>query len=159
MSIVDRGPREPMVGDPDDHRPGSAWRLVVDPGDANGRVDGLAVIEEAIGIGDRIPLHTHDVDEVIAILDGAGQARLGEGSRQVGPGSVVFVPANVAHGTSNTGTSPLLILAVFPSTSIDIRMLERNPAPGTETDAPRWLRYDLRTGGFEVRDEPEAPTG
>ena len=159
MSIVDRTPREPMVGDPDDHRPDSAWRLVVDPGDANGRVDGLAVIEEAIGVGDRIPLHTHDVDEVIAIIDGAGQARLGDGLRQVGPGSVVFIPANVAHGTSNSGDSPLLIVAVFPSTSIDIRMLERNPAPGTEADAPRWLRYDLRTGAFEVRAEPESKTG
>lgn len=159
MSIVDRGPREPMVGDPDDHRPNSAWRLVVDPGDASGRVDGLAVIEEAIAVGDRIPLHTHDVDEVIAILDGAGQARLGDAAREVGPGSVVFVPANVDHGTINTGSSSLLILAVFPSTSIDIRMLERNPAPGTETDAPRWLRYDLRTGGFEEVGQPDAESG
>ncbi len=28
-------------------------------------------------------------------------------------------------------------------------MLERNPAPGTEDDAPRRSRYDLRTGAFE----------
>jgi quercetin dioxygenase-like cupin family protein len=148
-----------MVGDPDDHRPESAWRLVVDPGDTNGRVDSLAVVEEAIAVGDRIPLHTHDVDEVIGILDGAGHARLGDGSRPVGAGSLVFVPANVAHGVSNAGGTPLLIMAVFPSASIDIRMLERNPAPGTEADAPRWLRYDLRTGEFEVRDEPEATAG
>ena len=150
MSIVDRGPLEPMVGDPDDHRPRSAWRLIVDPGDVNGRVDGLAMIEEEIAPGDRIPLHTHQVDEVIAILDGAGQARLGAATREVGPGAVVFIPAGVSHATSNSGDAPLRVQAVFPSTTIDIRMLERNPAPGTESDAPRWLRYDLRTGEFDV---------
>ncbi len=47
-----------MIGDPDDHRPASSWRLVVDPDDAAGRVDGLALIEEEIAVGDRIPLHT-----------------------------------------------------------------------------------------------------
>ena len=31
-------------------------------------------------------------------------------------------------------------------------MLERNPAPGTEGDAPRRSRYDLATGEFEVID-------
>jgi hypothetical protein len=37
---------------------------------------------------------------------------------------------------------------VFPATSIEIAMLERNPAPGTEADPPRRSRYDLRTGDF-----------
>ena len=60
MSIVQPGPREPMLGDPDDHRPASMWRLIVDP--------------------------------------------------------------------------------------------ERNPAPGTESDPPQRVCYDLRTGGFEVLD-------
>ena len=31
-------------------------------------------------------------------------------------------------------------------------MLERNPAPGTENEAPRRSRYDLRTGEFEILD-------
>jgi quercetin dioxygenase-like cupin family protein len=159
VSIVDRGPLEPMIGDPDDHRPRSAWRLIVDPGDANGRVDGLAMIEEAIAPGDRIPLHTHDVDEVIAIVDGTGQAQLGATTREVGPGSVVFIPAGVSHATLNSGNAALLIHAVFPATEIDIRMLERNPAPGTISDAPRWLRYDLRTGEFEIIGKPKGPSG
>jgi hypothetical protein len=32
MSIVERTPMEPMVGDPDDHRPDTSWGLLVDPG-------------------------------------------------------------------------------------------------------------------------------
>ena len=140
---------EPMVGDPDDHRPETRWGLLVDPGDANGRVDSLAIIREAIGVGDRIPLHTHDVDEAITILDGVADARLGDEQRRIGPDAVVFIPAGTPHGTANAGPSPLEILAVFPRTTIEIAMLERNPAPGTEGDAPRRSRYDLRTGDFE----------
>jgi len=141
---------EPMVGDPDDHRPDTRWGLLVDPGDGNGRVDSLAIIREAIAVGDRIPLHTHDVDEAITILDGIADARLGDESRRIGRDAVLFIPAGTPHGTANAGTTPVEILAVFPATSIEIAMLERNPAPGTEGEAPRRSRYDLRTGEFEA---------
>jgi quercetin dioxygenase-like cupin family protein len=139
-----------MVGDPDDHRPDTSWGLLVDPGDDNGRVDSLAIIREAIAVGDGIPLHTHDVDEAITILDGEADTRLGDERRKVGAGTVIFVPAGTPHGTRNAGASPLQIHAVFPATTIEIAMLERNPVPGTEGDAPRRSRYDLRTGDFEA---------
>jgi len=139
-----------MVGDPDDHRPNTKWGLLVDPGDANGRVDSLAIIREAIAVGDGIPLHTHDVDEVITILDGLADARLGDERRRVGPDTVIFVPAGTPHATTNAGDKSLEIQAVFPATTIEIAMLERNPAPGTEGDAPRRSRYDLRSGAFET---------
>ena len=138
-----------MVGDPDDHRPNTSWGLVVDPGDAHGRVESLAIIHESIAVGDRIPLHTHDVDEAIAILSGEAEARLGDDTRRIGTGAVIFIPAGVPHATANAGDAPLDIHAVFPATTIEIAMLERNPAPGTEGDAPRRSRYDLRTGNFE----------
>ena len=148
MSIVEAGPLDAMVGDPDDHRPDSRWGLKVDSGDALGRVETLAIITEEIAPGDRIPLHTHDVDEAITILDGTADTRLGEETRRVGPGTVIFIPAGVAHGTANAGDQPLQIHAAFPATTIEIAMLERNSAPGTEADAPRRSRYDLRTGEF-----------
>ena len=150
MSIVPIGPLEAMVGDPDDHRPESRWRLVVDPGDDRGRVDSLALLVEEMAVGDRIPLHTHDVDEAITILDGDAETRLGDERRRVGPGAVIFIPAGAPHGTANAGGRPLHIQAVFPALEIEINYLERNAAPGTESDAPKRSRYDLRTGGFEV---------
>ena len=152
VSIVERPALQAMVGDADDHRPGSSWALVVDPGDLDGRVDSLAIIREAIGVGDRIPLHTHDVDEAITILEGAADARLGDARHRLGSGAVIFIPAGTPHGTGNAGQGALEILAVFPSTTIVITMLERNPAPGTEGDAPRSSRYDLRTGAVEPID-------
>jgi quercetin dioxygenase-like cupin family protein len=152
MSIVEPGPKEPMVGDPDDHRPNSSWRLVFDPGDDAGRVDSLALIDEELAVGDRIPLHTHPVDEVVAIIDGQGDYLLGERQQLVTLGAFVFIPAGTPHAAAQAGDTPLHILGIFPTTVFEITMLERNPAPGTEGDAPRRSRYNLRTGEVEVVD-------
>ena len=66
-----------------------------------------------------------------------------------GAGSTVFIPAGAAHGQENVGDEPVHIRAIFPGTTIEIEMLERNPAPGTEGDPPGRVVYDARTG--EVR--------
>ncbi|MGH2417503.1 MAG: cupin domain-containing protein [Candidatus Limnocylindria bacterium] len=147
---MDPGPLEPMIGDPGDHRPNSRWRLVVESGDEAGPVDGLALLVEQIAVGDRIPLHTHPTDELIVLIEGEGQVRLGAGSRGVTAGTAVFVPAGTPHGTANVGSRPLELSAVFPTTVVEIAMLERNPAPGTEAELPRRTRYDFRRGAFEV---------
>lgn len=55
-------------------------------------------------------------------------------------------PAGTPHSTRNTGDGPLRIHAAFPTDRIDIRYLERNPAPGTEDREPSAFRYDPRTG-------------
>ena len=71
------------------------------------------------------------------IQEGSAEVTLGEDTQQVGPGTVVFVPAGTPHGTRNAGTSPIRIHAMFPSERIGIKYLERNPAPRTESDAPQ----------------------
>ena len=124
--------------DPDDYRPSSRWALLVDPGgQSEARVDDITLIVEEIAPGDRIPLHTHPINEVIAILEGTPEVILGEDTREVGPGTIVFIPAGTPHGTRNASTSPIRLHAMFPSEQIGIRYLERNPAPGTEGDAPQ----------------------
>ncbi len=153
MSIVEGYAFEPMVGDPDDHRPASEWALVVDPGDRTGRVDHLAVIVERIAPADRIPLHVHRVHELI-FPGGPGRFRLGDSIHDVSGGEVVFIPAGSPHGLENIGREPLPIRAVFPTTRVWLRYLERNAAPGTEGAAPAApVTYDLRIG--EVIEDPE----
>ncbi len=149
MGIVRRTPFEPMVGDPDDHRPNTSFRLVVDPG-TDGRVAELSFLEERCAVGDRIPLHRHDVDEVVVVLDGQGAYALAGEVSEVTAGDVVFVPAGTEHGTTNTGDSVLHVHAVFPARRVLMVMLERNPAPGTEGDPPMTTRYDFATGEMEV---------
>jgi quercetin dioxygenase-like cupin family protein len=146
VGVIDRVEFAPMVGDPDDHRPNTTWALVFDPPRSDGpTVEDMTCIVERIAPGDAIPLHTHSVDEVVVIDRGAGTYRLGDETTSVYPGSFIFIPAGTPHGTRNEGDAPLEIHAVFPSRELDITYLERNPAPGTEGDAPQPpLRFDPR---------------
>ena len=146
MGIVRDAPYEPMVGDPDDHRPDTTWRLAVDP---TTRAE-LAVLLERCAVGDRIPLHRHDVDEVVTILDGTAAYHLDGDEQHVSSGDIVFIPAGVVHGMANAGDRAVHVHAVFPARTVRMEMLERNPAPGTEADPPMTTVYDFATGAFEV---------
>jgi quercetin dioxygenase-like cupin family protein len=137
-----------MVGDPDDHRPRTSWRLAVDP--APGRTANLAFLEERCAVGDRIPLHRHDVDELVVVVSGRAVYLLDGEHQDVGAGDVVFIPAGTPHGTVNSGSDDLHLHAVFPARRVLMEMLDRNPAPGTEADPPMTTRYDFATGDLEV---------
>lgn len=135
ITNVDYAPFD--VSDPDDFRPDSKWALLVDPVvDAGTHVDNITLIFEEIAPGDRIPLHTHPIHEVLVFDEGTAEVTLGNETRELGPGAVVFVPAGTAHGTENASPDPVRIHAMFPSERIGIRYLERNPVPGTESDPP-----------------------
>jgi len=124
--------------DPDDFRPNSRWAVLVDPsGTSARRVDDITLIVEEIAPGDRIPLHTHPINEVIVILEGVPQVTLGDDTRELGPGAVVFIPAGTPHRTRNDTKSTVRLHAMFPSERIGIEYLERNPAPGTDDDPPQ----------------------
>jgi quercetin dioxygenase-like cupin family protein len=128
-------------GDPDDWRPNSIWTLV-----AEESAD-VAVIIEEIGVGDAIPLHRHQIDEVLLYEAGDAEVRVDDETYRVQAGDIVIVPAGAAHGTRNVGSDKVSLRAVFPSHRIDMTYLERNPAPGTEDDAPRpGVVWDIRTG-------------
>ena len=150
VAVVRVPPLEPMVGDPDDHRPNSRWALLTDPGDESGTVESLVVIVEEIGVGDRIPLHRHQIDELLLIEAGEAEVRLDATRARVGAGTAVFIPARAEHGATNVGDEPVSIRAIFPSPLVEMESLERNPAPGTEGDPPAHTEYDARTGGFRV---------
>jgi mannose-6-phosphate isomerase-like protein (cupin superfamily) len=54
----------------------------------------------------------HNQDELYYVVSGSGRIRVAEDDREVGPGSVVFVEAGVAH-RFHTITSNLTVLVVF----------------------------------------------
>lgn len=51
--------------------------------------------------------HDHPQDEVIFVLSGRGYTELSDGRKEIGPGDLVFVPANVSHATYNPFEEPL----------------------------------------------------
>ncbi|MFW6085355.1 MAG: cupin domain-containing protein [Gemmatimonadota bacterium] len=148
MAIIDEFDYMPLANeeDPDDYRPDSELAIAIDPSRAPQEfVQGLTVFRERIAAGDRIPLHVHGVDEVFFLDEGDVEVRLGEERGRLPAGAVVFIPAGVPHGFENLGDGVARIHAVFPTSKISIRYLERNPAPGTEGNPPGPpLEYDVR---------------
>ena len=68
------------------------------------------------------------------------------------PNSRFALVGNV-HGTRNTGEEVVEIRAFFPSAQLDIRYIERNPAPGTEGEEPQPpVVFDARTGAVSALD-------
>lgn len=58
--------------------------------------------------------HEHpDSDEILYVLSGSGEQELGDETREIEAGELVFVPEGVEHGTINTGWDPLVLLAVY----------------------------------------------
>ncbi len=136
MAILTTYDLEPFdASDPEDFRPNSKWVLLVDPTRPDGaHVDNITVIFEEIAPGDRIPLHTHPIHEVLLVDAGTPEVTLGDERRAVGPGAVVFIPAGTPHRTRNASDRPVRVHAMFPSEVIGVEYLERNAAPGTEND-------------------------
>jgi quercetin dioxygenase-like cupin family protein len=112
ITNVDYAPFD--VSDPDDFRPDSKWALLVDPVvDAGTHVDNITLIFEEIAPGDRIPLHTHPIHEVLVFDEGTAEVTLGNETREVGPGAVVFVPAGTAHGTEKASPTRCVFTRCF----------------------------------------------
>lgn len=58
--------------------------------------------------------HTHaDQDKLYYVVEGRGEATLGEQVSEVEAGDLVLAPAGVVHGMANTGTEPLIVLTLF----------------------------------------------
>ena len=73
--------------------------------------------------------------EAIVIARGKAEVRLADHLRIVGENAVAMVPKGVAHSIRAVDGA-VRINAFFPTTRIGITYLERNPAPGTEGQAP-----------------------
>jgi quercetin dioxygenase-like cupin family protein/DNA-directed RNA polymerase subunit RPC12/RpoP len=60
-----------------------------------------------------LPFHKHPgSDELFYIIDGTGEFTVGNDSSMVGPGSVVYGPADVFHGLVNSGNSNMVVITV-----------------------------------------------
>ncbi|HRJ18157.1 MAG TPA: cupin domain-containing protein [Bryobacteraceae bacterium] len=58
--------------------------------------------------------HTHpDQDKLYYVIEGRGDAVLGDEITPVEPGDLVLAPAGVPHGMANTGDVPLVVLTLF----------------------------------------------
>ena len=103
------------------------------------RIDSLPVVERGNGIqtiplatkeigvknmttgltrfpaGAKVPLHSHNCDEQVTILEGEAEAEVDGQRHRVRPFDTTFVPADKPHRFVNVGTSHLMILWIYAS--------------------------------------------
>ena len=58
--------------------------------------------------------HLHpDAEEVVIVMSGRGWHRVGSEYYDIGPGDIVFIPANAPHSAGSDPTEPMVILWVL----------------------------------------------
>jgi mannose-6-phosphate isomerase-like protein (cupin superfamily) len=95
--------------------------LVVRPGDHRGEFfrvlqetarSQTAVMTVAPG-QDAGPEETHAADQILYVIEGEAEVRIGEERAAAGPGTLVVIPAGTLHHVRSVGPSPLFFLTVY----------------------------------------------
>ena len=68
--------------------------------------------------GAKVPLHSHNCDEQVTILEGEAEVEIDGQRHRVHPYDTTLVPANRPHRFMNVGMMPLLILWIYGSTEV-----------------------------------------
>jgi quercetin dioxygenase-like cupin family protein len=64
--------------------------------------------------GEVVAPHWHPYEEVIVVLEGEGEATIGDTTYPLGPEMSLIIPAYTWHGYRNTGAGYLRVLAILP---------------------------------------------
>ncbi|HWD38617.1 MAG TPA: dimethylsulfonioproprionate lyase family protein [Fimbriimonas sp.] len=63
--------------------------------------------------GGQVPWHNHEQEEVYLVLEGSGEMCLGNELATLTGGQAVFIPSNVFHQLTNTGSTPLKMIYCY----------------------------------------------
>lgn len=93
----------------------------------------LVVFEQVCAPGMGAPAHVHAVEEVLRVIE--GEAEIFAGAERAGlmRGDAVTIPAGVVHGFTNTGASPLRVLAILAAPIFEARYID------PPRDSRRWM--------------------
>ena len=96
--------------------PGVTIRWVIDEAHDGAPVYALRVIE--VAPGGHTPQHTHPYEHENFVIEGRGRVLLGETWHDIGPGSVVLVPADLLHTYVNAGPTSFRFLCGIPTSKL-----------------------------------------
>jgi quercetin dioxygenase-like cupin family protein len=68
--------------------------------------------------GSALATHTDSAEEILFILEGEGEAHVGDERGIVREGQIAIVPAMAPHGIRNVGETPLRVLGFFSSSTV-----------------------------------------
>lgn len=78
-----------------------------------------------IGPGSAIPMHFHDCEETVLVLEGEGFAEVGGDVNAVGPMDTTWIPPNLPHRFRNgSSEKPLKIFWVYASVDATRTLVE-----------------------------------
>jgi len=63
--------------------------------------------------GGQVPWHNHEQEEVYFVIEGEGEACIGDERSTIRAGQAVHVPSGRFHQLTNTGASPLVMVYVY----------------------------------------------
>ncbi len=63
------------------------------------------------------PLHYHDCEEIIIVLQGSGEAIVAGKATDFGPNTTIIVPPKVVHKMKGTGSEKMFVIAVLSKAS------------------------------------------
>ena len=91
---------------------------------------GLTNTEELLLVRVRMPpgqghrFHRHpEMEEIIYVVSGEAEQWVEQEARSLGPGEIAHIPADVVHGTWNSGSQTLVFLAILAPASVEGPML------------------------------------
>jgi quercetin dioxygenase-like cupin family protein len=113
-----------------------AARLLVKVDPQTAQSPEFVMTMETIPPGEGIPAHVHpSADEIIFVHRGTGTAQLDNRSATVAEGATVYIPRSTRVAIRNTGSQPLVIVAIFSQTGFE-RYLRDTSAPAGQPAAP-----------------------
>jgi quercetin dioxygenase-like cupin family protein len=69
-------------------------------------------------VGAKVPLHSHNCEEQVTILEGEAEAELDGQRHRLRAYDTTLVPANQPHRFINVGTTPLAILWIYTAADV-----------------------------------------
>ncbi len=69
-------------------------------------------------VGAKVPMHSHNCEEQVTILEGEAEAEIGEQRYRLGRYDTTLVPANMPHRFVNVGTTRLAILWIYTAADV-----------------------------------------
>jgi quercetin dioxygenase-like cupin family protein len=85
--------------------------------------------------GAELPVHTDSAEELLIVVQGTGEAQVGDEVGQIGKHEVALVPPMAPHGLRNIGEDVLRVLGTFSSSTV-VSTFEQSFRPDAEPGVP-----------------------
>ena len=82
-------------------------------GEWNCESNGITTGQTRFAVGTGLPLHSHNVEESVIVLEGLATAQIGDEAFDMVAGEATWVPAGVPHRFLNRGDSVMRIYWVY----------------------------------------------